>query len=257
MERSAAIVLRVFDWSETSSIVHLFTREHGKRHAVAKGARRRRSPFEGALDLLAQCDVVFIPKSGDALDVLTEAKLRRRFRVASRDLLRLYCGYYVIELVERLTEIGDVHRELFDLTAATVGDLDSQRGDVRSVLLRFELGLLRQTGLLPGLQRCVHCGQEWNRSSRAGEREGWYVFSALGGGFYCPACDRLARHPVRVTSDVHRAMVRFSDPDWKAIAVDAFPPHCARPVRRIMKELFRVHLERPPRMERFLGPLEQ
>jgi DNA repair protein RecO (recombination protein O) len=71
MEKSPAIVLRVVDWSETSSVVTLFTREFGKVRGLAKGARRPKGPFESALDLLAVCRVVFIRKSSDALDLLT------------------------------------------------------------------------------------------------------------------------------------------------------------------------------------------
>ena len=83
-EKSLAIVLRVVDFGETSAIVTLFTEELGKIGALAKGARRPKGPFESALDLLAVCRIVFLHKSSDALDLLTEAKLERRFRAATR-----------------------------------------------------------------------------------------------------------------------------------------------------------------------------
>ena len=96
-EKSRAIVLRLVDFSESSCIVTLFTEDFGKIGALAKGARRLKGPFESALDLLAVCRIVFLHKSSDALDLLTEAKLERRFRAASRDLSRLYAGYYMAE----------------------------------------------------------------------------------------------------------------------------------------------------------------
>ena len=73
LEKATAIVMRTIDWSETSSIVTLFTREFGKISGLAKGARRPKGPFESALDLLALCRIVFLRKSSDALDLLTEA----------------------------------------------------------------------------------------------------------------------------------------------------------------------------------------
>src|SRR5512143_2186053 len=94
-EKATAIVLRTVEFSETSLILTLFTREFGKVRGLAKGARRLKSAFESALDLLALCRIVFLRKSSDALDLLTEAKLLRRFRPAGRDLLSLYAGYYV------------------------------------------------------------------------------------------------------------------------------------------------------------------
>src|SRR5262245_4333854 len=89
-EKSSAIVLRTVEFSETSLVVTLFTRDFGKVTALAKGARRPKGPFESALDLLAVVRIVFLRKSSDVLDLLTEAKLDRRFRAAGRDLNRLY-----------------------------------------------------------------------------------------------------------------------------------------------------------------------
>ena len=103
-EKTDAIVLRVVNWSETSCIVTLLTRDFGLISGLAKGARRLKSPFESALYLLALCRIVFIPKAGDVLDLLTEAKLVRRFRPHERDLICLYSGYYVAELLLGLTE---------------------------------------------------------------------------------------------------------------------------------------------------------
>src|SRR4029079_2814514 len=95
--------------------ISLFTEKFGKISALAKGARRPKGPFESALDLLAVVRIVFLHKSSDALDLLTEAKLERSFRAADRDLSRLYAGYYVAELLTELTDAGDPHPDLFSV----------------------------------------------------------------------------------------------------------------------------------------------
>src|SRR5437762_14118142 len=110
-EKAEALVLRVIEFSETSSVVTLFTREFGKVHGLAKGARRPKGPFQSALDLLARVRLVFLRKSSEALDLLTEAKLERRFRSPGRDLSCLYGAYYVAELLNELTHDGDPHAE--------------------------------------------------------------------------------------------------------------------------------------------------
>ena len=50
-EKALAIVVRGTDWSETSRITTLFTREFGKVRALAKGGRRLKSNFDSAFDL--------------------------------------------------------------------------------------------------------------------------------------------------------------------------------------------------------------
>src|SRR5215470_7362724 len=135
-EKAVALVLKVIEFSETSSVVTLFTREFGKIQALAKGARRPKGPFESALDLLAYCRVVFLRKSSGALDLLTEAKLERRFRPPGRNLSCLYAGYYVAEILSELTTDYDPHPALFDLACDTLIGL-SQDAGVAAMVLRF------------------------------------------------------------------------------------------------------------------------
>ena len=81
--RTLALVIRSVDVFETSRVLTLFTRELGKVSALAKGARRLKSPFQSGLDLLSVCDIVVLHKASDALDLLTEAVLAERFEAPS------------------------------------------------------------------------------------------------------------------------------------------------------------------------------
>ncbi len=191
-EKTVAIVLRVVEFSETSCIVTLFTRDFGKVGALAKGARRPKSPFESALDLLAICRIVFLHKSSDALDLLTEAKLERRFRNTQRDLSRLYAGYYVAELLRELTDAGDPHPDLFEAADAALWELEGPTEYAR-VVLRFELTALRLLGHLPALEGCAACGQTLELAGR-------HPFAMAAGGLLCPACRPGHRQVVSVTA---------------------------------------------------------
>src|SRR3954452_328274 len=97
-EKATALVVRTSDWSESSRIATLFTRELGKVRVLAKGGRRLRSNFEVALDLLTVCEVMVIRKAS-GLDLLTEARVDERFGNLRSDLHALYSGYYVAELL--------------------------------------------------------------------------------------------------------------------------------------------------------------
>src|SRR5438128_10911220 len=157
-EKTQAIVLKVVEFSETSCVVTLFTEDFGKVGALAKGARRPKGPFEGAIDLLALIRIVFLRKSSDSLDLLTEARLQRRFRSAQRELARLYAGYYVAELLAELTEPGDPHPGLFQAADVALLSLDSDAPVVETIL-KFELVTLREVGHMPALAQCVACGR--------------------------------------------------------------------------------------------------
>src|SRR5438094_5322617 len=122
-EKALAIVLRTSDWSETSRIATLWTREFGRVRVLAKGGRRLRSAFESALDLLTVCDIVFLRKSTGSLDLLTEARVAQRFPRLRSDLPALYAAYYIAELLSDWTEDYDPHPSLFDEALATLQDL--------------------------------------------------------------------------------------------------------------------------------------
>jgi DNA repair protein RecO (recombination protein O) len=180
-EKTIALVLRVVEWSETSSIVTLFSRDFGKIRGLAKGARRPKGPFESALDLLSTCQVVFLRKTSDALDLLTEAKLQRRFRPRAGELPCLYAGYYVAELLNDLTNDYDPHAELFDAAEQTLLELSGGTLAAPLAVLRFELAALTILGHLPSLDACVECGKPVDRAGRI-------PFGLLAGGVLCRDC---------------------------------------------------------------------
>lgn len=195
-EKTTAIILRVVDFSETSCVVTMYTEDYGKVSALAKGARRLRSPFEGAIDLLSICRIVFLRKSVDVLDLLTEARLERRFRSASTHLSRLYAAMYVIELVSALTDHADPQPKLFHMIAGTIQELDEQEA-TPTRLLQFELQLLDQLGHLPALQTCVECGESVEGQSATES----VSFGLLAGGVFCSRCRIGKRSTVKLKQE--------------------------------------------------------
>src|SRR5689334_10722529 len=155
-EKATALVLRTTDWSETSRIATLWTREFGKVRVLAKGGRRLKSNFENALDLLTSCSIVLLRKSSGSLDLLTEAQVVRRFPHLRQELPALYAGYYLAELLGDLTQDYDPHPILFDAALATLENLTGPT--TGPCLAHFELVLLRELGILPRFDTCATCG---------------------------------------------------------------------------------------------------
>jgi len=243
-EKTLAIVLRVIEFSETSCVVTMFTSDFGKITALAKGARRPKSPFEAALDLMAVCRIVFLHKSSDALDLLTEAKLVRRFRSAERDLSRLYTGYYVVELLGELTDAADPHPELFDLADRTLNQLDNG-ASIAPAVLHFELNALRVLGHLPMLSECVECGKQVTGSSRT-------AFGQLAGGVLCQQCRAGQKQVVNVSTDTIHALSLFSQPDDADTSNRAVPPRLLGEMRGLLNQYINNLLGHRPRTQKLM-----
>ena len=177
LERATGLVVRGTDWSETSRIVTLFTRERGKVRALAKGGRRLKSGFEGALDLLTAINVVYIHKPGGGLDLLTEAQVAERFPHLREDLPSLHAGYYVAELLSDGTQDLDPHPPLFDAAVSAL------RAGGLGPLPLFEVVWLRELGYSPRLDACAACGR-----TRSGPATGPVAVSPTAGGIVCRNC---------------------------------------------------------------------
>ena len=211
LEKSEAIVLRVVPWSETSMVVTLFTRDFGRISAIAKGARRLRSPFESSLDLLAKSQIVFIQKANDALDLLTESKLIRRFRSGQIALLPLYCGYYVAELLLVLSQDNQKASELYEVSDRTLMDLD--RGlSAPEVILHFEMQVLKLLGHLPTFHLCASCGNpvQFERNGQGA------LLGIAAGGILCGDCVPGQQFVIRIQFQTLEYMIAYSSMEWSS-----------------------------------------
>ena len=143
-----AFVLHRYDWSESSLILDVFTRHHGRIALVAKGAKKPSSNFRPVLLPLQQLRVAF---GGDAeIRTLKSAEWAGGQVMPAGDAL--LSGYYLNELVLRLLARDDAHPRLFDAYTAAVQVLASEHGEALQPALRtFELLLLREIGVLPVL----------------------------------------------------------------------------------------------------------
>ncbi len=151
------------------------------------------------------CRLVFLRKSSEALDLLTEAKLERRFRPATRDLSSLYAGYYVAELLNELTDDGDPHPELFDEAAHALACLSQAIGSVDVVVLRFEMTALRILGHAPAVANCAECGREIGAAPRV-------AFGQLSGGVLCANCRPGKRKVDSISAAAIDALRNLADP---------------------------------------------
>ncbi|MEO8835802.1 MAG: DNA repair protein RecO [Caldimonas sp.] len=155
--RNAALssyVLHRYDWSESSLILDLFTREQGRIAVAAKGAKRPFSQLRGVLLPFQRLQVSLgrDPGGDDSREVHT---LRSADWAGGHAMLTgaaLFSGFYLNELLMKLLARHDPHTALFDAYAGTVACLGAgDEPSVQAALRAFELVLLKEIGLLPDL----------------------------------------------------------------------------------------------------------
>jgi DNA repair protein RecO (recombination protein O) len=240
-EKALALVVRTSDWSETSRIVTLWTREFGKVRALAKGGRRLRSNFEVALDLLGVCSIVVLRKSSGGLDLLTEAQVAERFPRLRTDLKAMYAATYLAELLSDWTEDNDPHPALFDEALAALRDFGGEGVDTGLRLAAFELVLLRELGYSPALDRCAGCGQPRTSSGRV-------AFSPAGGGVLCPVCRPSQRDCRPLSGAAWRTMVQLAGSG----RAEGTSPAVRREVRQVLGQYITYQMGRQPRLLPYL-----
>ncbi len=150
-ERARAIVLRVHPLTETSLIVHWLAAEQGRIATVAKGARRPKSPFRGALDLFYLCDLSFARSRKSDLHTLREARVVQPHSALRTELGWLRQAAYAAILIEGATERETPIPGVYALYEAFLAALPSHPPQPLLVFA-FEMKLLRELGLAPRLE---------------------------------------------------------------------------------------------------------
>jgi DNA repair protein RecO (recombination protein O) len=153
-----ALVLRTYKLGEADKIVVFLTRDRGKKRGVAKGARRPRSRFAGALEPLTEVRVAYFEKERRELVGLNYAEtLRSPLAVAMRhgregcdaaegDALG-HVGYFA-ELLDEWAQEADADERLYRLGASMLDALDVG-APIEPLARYFEYWLLRLQGVYP------------------------------------------------------------------------------------------------------------
>jgi DNA repair protein RecO (recombination protein O) len=143
-----AFVLHSYPYKETSLIVDLFTRDHGRIAVVAKGAKRPLSKLRGVLQTFQPLSVSWSGKS--ELRTLIDAEWVGGMLPIERTAL--LCGFYLNELLVKLLARDDPHRALFDHYISTLNELAHDE-PAQIALRKFERALLKETGVAADLKR--------------------------------------------------------------------------------------------------------
>ncbi|MBI5437723.1 MAG: DNA repair protein RecO [Nitrosomonadales bacterium] len=143
-----AFVLHSYPFRETSLILDVFSRRHGRLPIMARGARRPRSALRGVLLNFQPLQLGWFGKG----EVRTLHNAEWQGGQPYLQGTALMCGFYLNELLLNLLARDDPHEQLFDYYRATLHRL-AHEIDHAATLRCFEKHMLQELGYALALER--------------------------------------------------------------------------------------------------------
>jgi len=143
-----AFVIHSYPFRETSLLIDVFSRRHGRLPIVARGARRPRSALRGVLMNFQPLLLSWFGKG----EVRTLHSAEWQGGQPYLQGTALMCGFYLNELLLNLMARDDPHEQLFDYYRATLHRL-AHETDHAATLRCFEKHLLQELGYALTLER--------------------------------------------------------------------------------------------------------
>jgi DNA repair protein RecO (recombination protein O) len=189
--RDRALVLRAYDYGDSSRILRAYTCDWGLQSFLVRGVKQPKSRFRGVLDLFNLVEVSYVKRPGRSLHAPREADLLSSHQRMKHDLDRTLAFAAIARLVQGLSLEEEANAELFQFLigiAAAFDDPALTQAGIEPLRHYASWQVLARKGYAPEVDHCVTCG-----SRVAGNP----AFAVAEGGVVCPACDagrpRLSR----------------------------------------------------------------
>jgi DNA repair protein RecO (recombination protein O) len=248
--KDTAICIRAIDYSETSQIVTFFTRATGKISAIAKGSKRPKSAFDGPIEIFSHGKIVFADSNKEKLATLTEFEQQPGPTGLRNGLFALNCRLFAAELLNSLTHDYDPHPDLFDSFLQFLQNINESQTTSHelSLLILFQLALLKEVGLMPILNACVNCKTRYSTGRLTAEQRvtsNEFYFSSSANGLICRDCEASFPDKIRLTKNAANCLASV-----KLIAESQ--EETLNEIERILTSHFTELLGRPPKMTKYI-----
>lgn len=153
--KDEGIVIRKQKYSEADKILTIYTREHGRVTAIAKGARKVTSRKNSSTELFIQA--VYQLARGRSMDIVVESQTLNSFIPLREDLQKAALAFYLTELLNAFSRGGEANYPLYRLFLETMSLLSRAKKKQNLWVRAFEAKSLNQLGFGPELYQCAHC----------------------------------------------------------------------------------------------------
>jgi DNA repair protein RecO (recombination protein O) len=153
---SEALILRTYKLGEADRIVVFLTRDRGKKRGVAKGARRPRSRYMGALEPMTRAGVAYFEREQRDLVRLNYVEPSRSPMSATTLDALGHAGYFA-GLIDEWAPEAHADERLYRLGSSMIDAL-AAGAPIDRLARYFEYWLLRLQGVYPATTICAGCG---------------------------------------------------------------------------------------------------
>lgn len=145
-----AIIFKSVDYGETSKIVTMFTREHGKIALMVRGVKKPKSKFSGLIEIGNILDVVYYYKTSRSVQIISEASYAAKNKNLRSDFEKMATMTSALELISQLLHENEINESLFDFTQKVLTWLNETDIHPPKIFPYLQIRLAELTGI--GLQ---------------------------------------------------------------------------------------------------------
>jgi DNA repair protein RecO (recombination protein O) len=204
LDISEGIILKMFNWSESSRTVVFFTRDFGKLGLFDRGGRRFKSR-RGRLMPFARLEVMFYHSEKETRGYISDSNLLHAYSFEQEGTLgRLAYASAACELLYLLLSEEQEQEDLYDYSLGFLNVIESApRESLPPVFLTFFIRLLSFLGYHPALGYCVGCGKPGEDIAK---NEKSVSFSPERGGIVCGACKKPGDYYIQLSPESYRLL---------------------------------------------------
>jgi len=222
LEKTEAIVLKAFNWSESSRTVVFLSRDFGKIALIDKGGRSMKSR-RGRLVSFARLELTFYMSKKESRGYIRDIEATSAISMEGDGALgRLAYGSAACELLNLLLPDEEPHRDLYEYFATYLQYLEGvPKTSLPALFLAFFLRVLSNQGYHASLNYCTGCSKELGEenSEASFSLPGPDVpFNAERGGLVCPSCQAPGDYYIGLSREGFDHLVQLQSASLKEAA---------------------------------------
>ncbi len=240
--KSEAIVLKSFDFRETSRIVTFFTRDYGKVKGVLKGIRKDPKKFGSSVDRFTVNDIVYYHYSRSDLHLISHCDLKQFFFPVRGDYKRSVAANYALELVDTILPVEQSNLKVYELLLDYLKELETIK-DIDKLVHIFQIKVLLHSGFRPHLDSCVKCQKKIKKRAR---------FSHKLGGLICDDCPTQETNFTVISQGTILSILHIEQSSWPRAVKLGLTKSVKEELKTTLNGFLVYHLEKHLKSAKYL-----